>query len=79
MTGRAESYKKDRSRRTTIGKNQNTYAKLQREIAKKEKAEAKRARRNKLKQGSNASDPPAAANVEEIIRDDERETPDEAD
>jgi hypothetical protein len=39
----------DPSRRTTIAKDQNTYAKRKREMDKKAKAEAKRARRNQRK------------------------------
>ncbi|WP_417384255.1 hypothetical protein [Gimesia sp.] len=38
-------------RRDIIAKNQNTFAKRQREADKKAKAEAKRVRRNNIKQG----------------------------
>ncbi|WP_339735358.1 hypothetical protein [uncultured Gimesia sp.] len=44
-------------RRVTIAKNQNTFAKRQREADKKAKAEAKRIRRNKLKEGEIVIDP----------------------
>ncbi|WP_145105362.1 hypothetical protein [Gimesia panareensis] len=42
-------------RRQVIAKNRNTYAKRQREAEKKAKAEAKRVRRNKLKQSGPSS------------------------
>lgn len=53
----------------TIAKNQNTFAKRQREMDKKAKSEAKRLRRNKRKQGLEETPPPQA----------ERETPAEGD
>jgi hypothetical protein len=53
------------SRRTTIARNQNTYAKRQREMEKKAKAEAKRVRRIKRKQGGDASDSPEQSDVEQ--------------
>ena len=52
------------SRRATIAKNQNTYAKKKREMEKKAKAEAKRIRRIKRKQGGAAANPPKAPDVE---------------
>jgi hypothetical protein len=52
------------SRRATIAKNQNTYAKRQREADKKRKAEAKRARRSERKHGGAASDQPETPDLE---------------
>jgi hypothetical protein len=49
------------SRTETIAKNQNTYAKRQREMEKKVKADAKRARRLSRKQESGGASGPAVA------------------
>jgi hypothetical protein len=48
------------SRTEPIAKNQNTYAKRQREMEKKVKAEAKRARRMRRKQDDGTSSPQVA-------------------
>jgi hypothetical protein len=51
------------SRKATIAKNQNTYAKRRREMDKKAKAEAKRTSRSKRKQGGDASNPPEPPDI----------------
>jgi hypothetical protein len=53
-------------RRTTIAKNQNTYAKRKREMDKKNKAEDKRVRRAQRKQETEnpSSDSPAANGID---------------
>ncbi len=57
------------SRKAIIARNQNTYAKRQREMDKKAKAEAKRARRSKLKEGADASNPPEMSDIEPVTPD----------
>ena len=62
-----------------IAKNQNTFAKLQRERNKKAKAEAKRNRRNKRKlegqKGDSSESPDGAQNMGDVEAGAETETP----
>lgn len=55
----------------TIAKNQNTFAKRQREMEKKAKAEAKRIRRDKLKLESDSNGPSQPLFIEQPRSDDE--------
>jgi hypothetical protein len=55
-------------RRETIAQNQNTYEKRKREMDKKAKAEAKRARRTQRKQGIDTSEGPQSLIAEANIR-----------
>lgn len=61
-------------RRFDIAKNQNTFAKRQREMEKKAKAEAKRIRRTQRKQDSDAGIPPKWASDDPNMN--ENEDPD---
>ena len=66
-------------RKSNIAKKQNTYAKLKREMEKKGKAEAKRIRRIKRKQGVDVSDSPDSQEIEQETLDAEPKTPDTTD
>ncbi len=61
--------KPEKTRSHSIAKNQNTFAKRQREMNKKAKAEAKRNRRHQRKQGDDVSHSIASQDVEDDMED----------